>query len=282
MWYFTDIHGNGDLAIHAMKIIAGDEFIFGGDAIDRGNEGYEIAQDFLRMPNCHYLKGNHEDLFVNCAHAMNTMVMNGDYDLKCHIADQVEKLWAYHDDIGLHIYNGGLTTIASWVNDGMPYDIIEQLDNLPIMYSYKEYDFCHAGCMPQLFDNPTHDRNQDYTMIWNRTHFQYGWRTGRILVHGHTPCTTMKSRLRCDHAPVLYAGGSKINMDGGTYEFPHQLFLMNLETREVIRLRDIGFNKIIEEPCQLMNRSDKIYYDAYTLNPVNAHHLHPLGNTNNK
>ncbi len=36
MWYFTDIHGNGDLAIRSMEIINGEEFIFGGDAVDRG------------------------------------------------------------------------------------------------------------------------------------------------------------------------------------------------------------------------------------------------------
>jgi len=278
MWYFTDIHGNGDLAIRAMEIINGEEFIFGGDAIDRGIEGYEIAKDFLRMPNCHYLKGNHEDLFVQSAHAINTMVMNGDYDVSKHIADQLDALWRYDDSIRLHLYNGGAETIASWINDGMPYDPIEQLDNLPVMYQYKEYDFCHAGCMPQLFDNPTNKDYDIHEMIWSRNHFSYGWRPNRILVHGHTPCMFMKSRWRCDRAPVLYAGGSKMNLDGGTFEYPHQLFLLNLDTREVIRLRDVGLNKVIEEPCSFMDRSDKLYYDAYTLDPVNVQHFDSVTN----
>lgn len=71
IFYFTDIHGMYDLYRAIMDYCNEQDpeamIIFGGDACDRGKDGYKIMKELLDNPQVLYLKGNHEDLFVHAA-----------------------------------------------------------------------------------------------------------------------------------------------------------------------------------------------------------------------
>ena len=74
VFYFTDVHGQLDL-FHAMLnwcACQDSEYhlIYGGDAADRGEYGYQIMKELLNNPRVTYLYGNHEDLFVKAADAI--------------------------------------------------------------------------------------------------------------------------------------------------------------------------------------------------------------------
>mgnify|MGYP002526906662 CR=1 FL=1 len=74
VFYFTDIHGRKDLFDRIISFCEQQDpeytLIFGGDAADRGSEGYYIMTALLDNPHVIYLKGNHEDLFVKAARAI--------------------------------------------------------------------------------------------------------------------------------------------------------------------------------------------------------------------
>ena len=72
IFFFTDIHGMYDLYRAIMDFCNEQDseatIIFGGDACDRGRDGYKIMKELLANPRVVYLKGNHEDLFVKAAY----------------------------------------------------------------------------------------------------------------------------------------------------------------------------------------------------------------------
>ena len=74
VFYFTDIHGQLPLFNRIMQFIQEQDedatIIYGGDACDRGPEGYAIMNALLDNPQVVYLKGNHEDMFVRAARAL--------------------------------------------------------------------------------------------------------------------------------------------------------------------------------------------------------------------
>ena len=71
VFYFTDVHGQYELYKAAMDycLIRDPEatIIFGGDAADRGKNGYQIIKELINNPYVIYLKGNHEEIFTNSA-----------------------------------------------------------------------------------------------------------------------------------------------------------------------------------------------------------------------
>ena len=71
VYYFTDIHGQYNLFRQVMKFCGDNKIIFGGDAIDRGKDGYRIMKELINNPNVVYLKGNHEDMFAQVAETIN-------------------------------------------------------------------------------------------------------------------------------------------------------------------------------------------------------------------
>ena len=44
--------------------------VYGGDAADRGPDGYRIIKELLNDPQIIYIYGNHEDLFIKAADAI--------------------------------------------------------------------------------------------------------------------------------------------------------------------------------------------------------------------
>lgn len=224
VFFFTDIHGMGCLydkiMDYCLKKDSECTIIFGGDACDRGPDGYRIMQELLDNPRVVYIKGNHEDMFIRAALAT----------IKLEEGRDVLSL----DEVTHYIYNGGWPTFKAWLNDGKPTEIIAQLQDLPLCASYENIDFCHAGGQYKVFkriedayyhDQPLNEEDVAH-ILWDRNCFCFGWTPGRICVHGHTPTFELPKKYYGlnkspkDAHPCTYLGniderltGKKIDMD---------------------------------------------------------------------
>lgn len=269
MFYFTDVHGNMLLYEKAMEIIKDQPFIFGGDACDRGHSGYSIMRKLLDNPKCTYLKGNHEDMFVKAARFLRQFIISTDaYDETTCLYNLTDALDADKNHVlGLYLYNDGLHTIIDWYCDGMPMDFVDKIDNLEYGISYNNYDFCHAGALPKMWDKEKWDDKDFEFLLWDRQHFSYGWFKDRMLIHGHTPVDSMPGKYAADRAPILYCGKTRLNMDGGA-SYNHQLFLLNIDDWKFWRITAAETKEIV--PLE----RKKAYYD------VNLNLILPNGEEN--
>lgn len=257
IYFFTDVHGYRPLfdAVIDYCFKEDDEptIIFGGDAIDRGEDGYSIMKDILANPYIIYLKGNHEDMFVKAAKQIRT-----DFDFAGCSVEQIYKMLGAcyntindkHLAIQLVIHNGGLDTLVDWVVDGMPMDIVERINSLPYTFSYEQYDFCHAGGVYPAFkrvndceyNNSTLDERDTDFLLWDRHSFEYGWEPNRVCIHGHTPTRALLKFLNRDYhipaQPLKYSGdinprytGGKIDMDTSVAN-TETIFVLNVLTQK--------------------------------------------------
>lgn len=222
VFFFTDVHGMWDLYKAMIDYCLQEDpnctIVYGGDACDRGPDGYRIIKDLLARPNVYYLQGNHEDLFVRAARKLLHNEMFNMMD---------------DDDIALHAYNGGLSTLNDWIKDGKPADIINKLTNLPIMCSFSNIDFCHAGGNPRVFERLQSlpqgveaDSEDIDHLLWDRNCLGIGWFPNRICVFGHTPVSYLPTKYCTkdehgrEYRPMKFCGnlnekmtGFKIDMD---------------------------------------------------------------------
>ena len=150
------------------------QLVFVGDYTDRGEHSFEVIEYLINLCkryNCVFLKGNHEDLFMN--------FMLGESD-------------------DMFVCNGGDSTIQSYKNNG--YDISQfveyQRRNLPIThvnfykslknyYETDDYIFVHAGLLPKNI--PLSEQPVDM-LLWERYDFinsDFDW--GKKVIFGHTP-----------------------------------------------------------------------------------------------
>ena len=211
VFYFTDIHGQLPLFNRVMEFIQEQDedatIIYGGDACDRGPDGYSIMNMLLDNPKVVYLKGNHEDLFVRAARALLAYLPQGDaFDpamASCYLEEFYED-----ENIEIAIYNGATSTLTDWMLDGAPRSFVDRIEELPVIYSYEDYDFSHAGGHPRNFleaqervynGQPLEDY-MEAGLIWDRNMFQMGWNPGRTMIHGHTPTI---------YLPAAYYGRDK-------------------------------------------------------------------------
>ena len=252
VFYFTDIHGMGQLYDTIIDFCIKQDpqctIIFGGDACDRGPDGYRIMKDLLSRTNVIYLLGNHELLFINAARAVKRYY------------EGIEPISpAYHDDVFLHSYNGGKPTLDAWQNDGMPTDILAKLEELPLICSYKNFDFCHAGGHPKRFQML--EQHEEYATeddinhcTWDRNCLGFGWIPNRICVFGHTPVIHLAAKyyqqdksLAAAH-PCKYTGflddkwtGAKIDMDTCACG-NGRAYVLNCDTLQAYGFRDTDFD----------------------------------------
>ena len=245
---FTDIHGCRPLFDAIMNYCYKQDpegmVLFLGDAIDRGTDGYSIMKELLANPQVVYLKGNHEDMFVQAAREIQEMLrfeeLNEEYIHRilnsCLLFDY--RYAAIQDSL----MNGGLPTLTDWILDGMPMDIIERIDHLPYTFIYGKLDFSHAASAPQVFarvceseyegDGP--DKYDAQSILWSRTLLQDEWTPGRIAVFGHTPVPYLyeyigdKSRK---NMPTLFNNGTKLDMDTGAV-FTGKAYVLNVLTMQ--------------------------------------------------
>lgn len=264
VFYFTDVHGMYDLYRAAMNYCHEQDpeatIIFGGDACDRGHDGYKIMHELLDNPYVIYLKGNHEDMFVKAA-----QFIKKDYTDK--IEENIITNYLYslqlRDFYGFAVqdclYNGGFSTLKAWMLDGMPEDFIDDIRALPLTFSYNNLDFCHAGGDYQFFsavadaeyNNEIPDKEDAENVIWDRNYLGFGWKPDRIAVFGHTPVFHLpskyygKDKSYAGAHPCKYLGniderltGEKIDMDVGTV-ISGKLYVLNCLTMKVQGFKDI-------------------------------------------
>jgi serine/threonine protein phosphatase 1 len=172
-----DIHGQ----IHKLRKLIDKLYIdkecllvFVGDYIDRGHYSFEVIEylvDLNKKHNCVFLKGNHEEMFMDFMSGINE---------------------------DLFVQNGGYNTIQSYENNG--YDVHQHTDylerhlpgkhikfyqNLKNYYETEDYIFVHAGLLPK---NIPLDQQPIDILLWERYDFinsDFDW--GKKVIFGHTP-----------------------------------------------------------------------------------------------
>lgn len=271
-FFFTDVHGYYPLYKAAMDYCMKKDpectIIYGGDACDRGPDGYKIMRELLNNPQVIYLKGNHEDMFVAAARFIlndyhgpleKTAIEN--YLYSCYVKD------FYSYEIKLSMYNGGLATLRDWMLDGMPNNFVSQIDKLPLTFSTETIDFCHAGTIPKIFNRVAEDeyngdipdREDAEFLLWDRNMLGYGWAPNRICVYGHTPTPHLpakyygKDKSLSQARPCKYVGqlddrltGAKIAMDVGTAD-TNKLYVLNCLTLKAQGFKYDEKNNMVEE-----------------------------------
>lgn len=272
IFYFTDIHGNYELFKAAMDYCFSQDpecsVIFGGDACDRGTDGYKIMRELLDNPQVLYLKGNHEDMFVKAAR----FILN---DYKGAIEEKTIKGYLYAllledycpTQIADCVYNGGLFTLVNWMLDGMPNNFVTKIDKLPFTFSYENLDFCHAGSQYKIFKRVANDEyekeipdlDDEMSLLWDRNCIGLGWVPNRICIYGHTPVYHLPTKYYCadksyaNAHPCKYVGhlddrltGAKIAMDTGTAS-SNKLYILNCLTMKAQGLKYNEKNATVEE-----------------------------------
>ena len=263
IFFFTDIHGMYDLYRAIMKHCEeqdpGAMIIFGGDACDRGRDGYKIMRELLDNPYVVYLKGNHEDIFVQAAKEIKRNFNFDGMDRAtvkeafghCYNMDK-------YPDIGCSIYNGGLSTLVDWVMDGMDMEFVERIDDLSLTFSTDTCDFCHAAGVYQTFKRAADaeyagkkvNQFDRESLIWTRSGFNMGWEPGRTAIFGHTPVQCLNEYMRVnidiydDPMPYKWVGqysptyvGAKIDMDTGA-AFTGITYVLNVLTMKAQGFED--------------------------------------------
>lgn len=266
VFYFTDIHGCYDLFRTAMDFCKKQDpecmIIFGGDACDRGKDGYRIMKELLDDPKVIYLKGNHEDMFVRAARFINR-------DYKGAI--DKERIHAYLYSCSIYdfravevqhcVNNGGYNTLKNWMLDGMPMDFVNKLAHLPLTFSYQNLDFCHAGGDYKIFAqvakneyyNEIVDKDYIEHVLWDRVHLGMGWQSKRTCIFGHTPVVHLPAKyygrdksVANIHPCAYYATlddkwiGRKIDMDVGTFA-SGKLYVLNCLTMKAYGFINLEF-----------------------------------------
>lgn len=166
-----DIHGHvkklrnlfNELSDH---INPEDIIIFLGDYIDRGPSSFEVIEYLISLSkiyNTVFLRGNHEDMFIN---------------------------YITGRDDGLNYFrNGGEYTIKSYGRNLekmiLPESHIEFFNGLKLFYETGDFIAVHAGLNPDIDDIR---EQQAYDMIWIREPFyRSGKRWPKTVIFGHTP-----------------------------------------------------------------------------------------------
>lgn len=170
-----DIHGCIDELSRLLDHLApqsGDTVVCLGDYIDRGPASQGVVERLLALrgegPECVFLKGNHEDMFL-------------DYlGLEGHYGEAF-------------LYNGGSRTLRSYGLDGQsPAEIARRLPpehlaffrDLRPFHRTGDFLFVHAGVRPGL----ALAAQDEEDLLWIREEFiQNAHDLGAIVLFGHTP-----------------------------------------------------------------------------------------------
>lgn len=228
VWVTTDLHGNYALWEQIKNFLGkNDTLIFLGDAVDRGNRGFEIFKEMLEDKRVTYLRGNHEQMMYNSFITQSTPIRQNCFEH-----------WQK---------NGGDATLQNIAELDIPtsqkMDLIEQVNKLPYFTKYKNnfginFFLSHAGTSLGLYYNKFSNEVQKEKLLWDRDHILIPWsdevkyqRT--ISVHGHTPILFMKQcygyTAATGMSPFIYANNHKINLDAAT-PYTNMAFLYNLDT----------------------------------------------------
>lgn len=233
---FSDLHGMKVFWDSIKEIMdETDKAYCLGDVIDRGEDGYDMAKEILEDPRIIYLKGNHEDMFVNSAR--RTIARN---------KKREDLGFAFCKAFEIHYYNGGESTEIGWFADKCPEDIINKLDNLPYYATYINKNgfkifLSHAG-LEYPFEE-TIDKLDAFTkndLLWDRDHYLFDWpedTTYDIMIHGHTPIPYVDGAPKNlkNMKPYVYCDNHKIAIDTGCFD-TGEFIVLDLDTFEYIHI----------------------------------------------
>ncbi len=207
-YVIPDLHGRCDLLERALKAIEERHppieavtVVFLGDYIDRGFESQQVLHTLMNGPpkshwNWIVLRGNHEDIMLQAMRDIRKL-----------------QWW---------LGNGGGMTLESfgvvWAQVGdyvtadtraIPEDVLDWLDDLPLVYQDKHRTFVHAGVDPDRpLDRQSFDKDGYEIMLWKyyRPNDHRGHGDSHV-VHGH----------HSHHqGPLLLSG--RTNLDTGAWQ----------------------------------------------------------------
>lgn len=227
VYALSDLHGNYILWEQIKEFLKEeDTLIFLGDAIDRGNRGFEIFMEMLEHPQVMFLKGNHEDMMYEAFHELGPS------------RGEMLKHWKKKD-------NGGQETLDNIKKLGLDFETkMEYINTIARLPYYAEYEngdgikfiLCHAGYTPGRFWDESDPWRKEQKMLWDRNHFNFPWPQegydNVIMVHGHTPILLMNQWFGYQAtglAPFWYEGSHKVNIDAATANTGLAI-LLNLDT----------------------------------------------------
>jgi len=145
-----------------------DQLVFLGDYIDRGPSSYEVVAYLIalknRMPGAVFLKGNHEEMFIQYLSGME-----------------------HH----LFVMNGGQATLDSYMKNKthpderlIPSEHLYFLSALSLYYQTEDYIFVHAGLREEI---PL-ELQKSEDLLWIRDDFiASDYDFGKRVIFGHTP-----------------------------------------------------------------------------------------------
>lgn len=289
VFYFTDIHG----MYHLYDAIINDclekdnesMIIMGGDACDRGPHGYRIMRELLDNPQVVYLKGNHEDMFVQaalflCGYYADTDEHYNFLHSKKTKEQALDLLTPVPVAFATNLYfaNSGLDTMVDWLIDGADEDFVDAIENLPLTFSYENIDFCHAGAKYSDFkavadaeyERKVLPKDSASALLWDRRNLALGWESDRICVFGHTPTISLPNGIYGHDKSVKHArpcawqdkmgakdkrDGWKIDMDTAT-PWSNRAYVLNCLTIQVF-----GYEEIFDKEGNSIIK----YFESYKI-----------------
>ena len=198
----ADLHGMLELYQKIKDFLEPEDKVFYlGDMGDRGTDCWETVKTIMNDPQFECLKGNHEDMLIKAMEAW------------FHYPEEEKELAFYNHDVSILSYNGGSDTLLGWTKESAQdrSTWYRRIKELPTFLKYKNTNekwiyMSHAGWTPLTYD----DIPVDEDLIWDRSHYMYGWPHDApediIVVHGHTPIPYL-----VDDRHIFYRG---------TYEIP--------------------------------------------------------------
>ena len=269
VFYFTDVHGQLDLfqtmRDWCLKQDPECTIVFGGDACDRGEFGYDIMEAILDDPQMIYIRGNHEDMFIRAAREL--LANNPVSKNRTHTIQEAEDLidtdsWLHW--VNLSLRNGGRPTLKAWLIDGASTEFIDRLEKNTCITLAADNGLCfsHAGGLQEVFQRVNEaeyegeipDRDDAEMMIWDRNYFCSWWDDPKsTIIFGHTPTCYMRDWLpdlpymrENEMKPIAYTdkgGGTHIAMDTGM-TWTGRGYVLNCLTMKVYGFLDPDLKKI--------------------------------------
>ncbi|PLV56856.1 metallophosphoesterase family protein [Thermotoga sp. SG1] len=160
-----DIHGCFlalKILIERLPLKKDDELVFLGDYVDRGPNSKEVVEflvELSRHHKCIFLRGNHEEMLLNC-------VKN-------------------HSECDLWYFNGARSTIESFGSIDEIRKYLDFFESTVYYYEKGNFVFVHGGVRPGV---PLEKQNP-FDLVWIRDEFIYSENPlpGKTVVFGHTP-----------------------------------------------------------------------------------------------
>jgi len=287
IFYFTDVHGQLDL-FQTMRDWCYKQdpecmIVYGGDACDRGDFGFDIMEMIVDDPQIVYLRGNHEDMFLKSAHEIwNTYpeVMNHTHTIE--EADNIIQEASWMHCTRLHICNGGYKTLKGWLIDGASTEFLDRLEK-KMAYTFSLDNgvcFSHAGGLYETwqrvndaeYNGDKIDPSDAEEMIWDRDYLYAWWPANKINVYGHTPTVYLdaahygRDKSEANIHPCAYKPyakddtelGWKLAMDTGM-TWTGRGYVLNCLTITVYGFYDADVNKLdSKRPLQVEFETYKI------------------------